>query len=211
MMPGRKGPGLALLAGLICGFSAAVDAAPVDDAAALYRQKRFSEAKAILEPVAAAEPSNARADYLLGMSDLRLGGPAALDQARSLLARALRLAPGNENYLAEYSGVCLLLADRDNSFSLAMEGRDGMTRAFAANPADLEAAEGLMRFYAKAPWPLEDPDKALALAAQIARADPRRGLSAYRSLQATFERKGRAEKAISASKAAQSLAQAHPE
>jgi hypothetical protein len=44
-----------------------------------------------------------------------------------------------------------MMADRDSSFSLAMEGRDAMARAIAENPADLGACEGLMRFYAKAP------------------------------------------------------------
>jgi tetratricopeptide (TPR) repeat protein len=211
MMGTRKGFGLVLLAATFSECAGAMRAGPLDDAGALFRQKHFAEAKAILEPLVAAGPPNARADYFLGMSDLQLGGPTALDSARLWLGKAVKLAPENENYLAQNSGVCLLMADRDNSLALAMEGRDGMTRAVAANPQDVEACEGLMRFYAKAPWPLGDADKALGLAAQIAKVDPRRGIAAYRSVQATFERTGRADLAISASKSAQSLAQSHPD
>jgi tetratricopeptide (TPR) repeat protein len=191
--------------------AAALGATPIGDAVALFGQKRYAEAKAILEPLAASEPSNAEASYYLGMAFLRLGGPASLDSSRLWLGRALRIAPDNEGYLADYAGVCLLMADRDSSFSLALEGRDAMARAVAANPGDLGACEGLMRFYAKAPWPLGNAGRALALAAQIAKADPRRGLAAYRSIQATFERNGRADDARAASQAAQSLAQGRPQ
>jgi tetratricopeptide (TPR) repeat protein len=202
--------GLPLLAAALGALAPALGASPIGDAVALYGQKRYAEAKAILEPLAAAEPSNAAASYYLGMAFLRLGGPSSLDSSRLWLGRALKLSPDNEGYLADYAGVCMMMADRDNSFSLAMEGRDAMSRAVAANPADLGACEGLMRFYAKAPWPLGNPERALALAAQIAKADPKRGLAAYRSIQATFERNGRADDAQSASLAAQSLAQDHP-
>ncbi len=202
--------GIAAL-GLCLPFLAAeLGASPVGDAAALFGQKRYAEAKAALEPVVASEPSNAEASYYLGMSLLRLGGPTSLDASRPWLAKANKLEPDNEGYLADYAGVCLLLADRDSSFSLALEGRDAMTRAIAANPSDLAACEGLMRFYAKAPWPLGNADRALALAAQIARADPKRGAAAYRAIQGTFERGGRAAEAQAAAKAAQSLAPGRP-
>jgi tetratricopeptide (TPR) repeat protein len=197
--------------GLCLPFLAAEAAAsPVGDAVTLFGQKHYAEARAVLEPVVASEPANAEASYYLGMSLLRIGGPSSLDTCRPWLAKATKLAPDNEGYLADYAGVCLLLADRDSSFSLALEGRDAMSRAIAANPADLAACEGLMRFYAKAPWPLGNADRALALAAQIARADPRRGAAAYRSIQGTFERNGRTAEAAAASKAAQSLAQGPP-
>jgi tetratricopeptide (TPR) repeat protein len=208
---GALGLGVPLLAGALGVLAPALGATPTSDAAALFGQKRYAEAKAALEPVVASEPSNAEACYYLGMSVLRLGGPSSLDGARLWLGRAIKLDPDNEGYLADYAGVCLLMADRDSSFSLALEGRDAMTRAIAANPADLAACEGLMRFYAKAPWPLGNADRALALAAQIARADPKRGLAAYRAIQATFDRNGRTAEAQSASQAAQSLAHGRPQ
>jgi Flp pilus assembly protein TadD len=202
--------GLPLALGAMGAFAPAVGAAPLDDATALFRQRKFTQARAILGPLAASEPSNAAAAYLLGMAFLREGGPGALDSARPWLGKSVKLAPGDESYLADYAGVTLLMADRDNSFSLALDGRESMTRAIEAKPDDLDACDGLMKFYAKAPWPLGDAGKALALAAQIAKYDPMRGAAAYRSIQATFERKGRTVEAKSAADAAQSLAPAPP-
>lgn len=202
---------IGVLLGACAGACAAAPPAPLADAVALFRQKKYPEAKAVLEPLVAADPSNAAASYYLGMTLLRAGGPSSLDSAQVLLARAVRLAPGDAGFLADYAGVCLLMADRDNSFGLAVEGRDAMTRAIAANPADLEAREGLMQFYAKAPWPLGDPDKALELAAEIARRDPKRGIAAYRSAEALLRRNGLDKEALAAGQAAQRLAQGPPQ
>jgi len=192
------------LAGVAAAGAAA--AAPLDDAIAQFKQKRYAQAEAALERVVAADPANAAANYYLGMSILRAGGPAALDGAHGWLGKAAKLNPGNPAYLAQYAGVCLLLADRDSSFTLALEGRDAMTRAIAGNPGDLEAREGLMRYYAKAPWPLGDGGKALDQAAEIARQDPRRGLAAYQTLATLLDKEGRHEAALSARQAAQILA-----
>jgi tetratricopeptide (TPR) repeat protein len=214
MSAGRNGAiglGLPLVFGLLAAAAPSFGAPSVADALSLYKHKRFSEARAMLEPLAASQPSNAETSYYLGMAILREGGPSSLDLARSWLGKAAKLAPDNEDYLSQYAGVCLLVADRDNSFSLALEGRDAMTRAIAENPRDLEACEGLMRFYAKAPWPLGSPEKALSLAAEIARADPGRGASAYRSLADTFKRGGLDVQARSAAERAQSLAPGRPQ
>ena len=200
--------GLCLLAGITLGPRAALAATSLADAVALYKGRHYPEAEAILQPLAAAEPANAGAAYFLGMTLLRAGGPTALDSARVWLGKAVRLRPDDAGYLAQYAGVCLLLADRDSSFSLALEGRDDMSQAITRNPGDIEAKEGLMRFYAKAPWPLGDPGKALALAADIAARDPKRGVQEYEALAATFTRAGRTQDAAAASRAEQSLA--HP-
>ena len=194
-----------LLAGFCEGLSPAASATPVGDAISLYKQRRYGEARVALERLVASDPSNAPACYFLGMALLRVA-PPSLDTARTWLGKAARLAPENEGYLAEYAGVCLLIADRDNSLGLALEGRNAMARAIAMNPSDLEACEGLMRFYAKAPWPLANPDKALALAAEIAKRDPKRGMSAFLLTAALLERQGRTQQADSASQAAQRLA-----
>jgi tetratricopeptide (TPR) repeat protein len=208
---GAMGLGLALLPGLLLSAVPAPAAAAVGDGVSLYKQNKYAEARAVLEPLAASNPTDASAAYYLGMSFLRQGGPSALDSARLWLGKSVRLAPGNAGYLADYAGVCLLMADRDTSFSLALEGRDAMTRAIAADPTNIEACEGLMRFYAKAPWPLGSPTRALSLAGQIARLNPKRGIASYLAIAATFEKAGRKEDALSANKAAQSLARDHPQ
>ena len=202
---------LPIIVGLL-GVAAPAAAAPsLGDAVSLYRQQRFAEARTLLETLAASQPANAEASYYLGMALLREGGPSSLDLARSWRGKAVKLSPSNENYLSQYAGVCLLAADRDNSFSLALEGREAMVRAIAQDPGDLEAREGLMRFYAKAPWPLGDPAKALAQAADIAKADPRRGAAAYRSLAEAFQRAGLGGQAQLAAETAQSLAPGRPQ
>jgi hypothetical protein len=206
----ETGLGLWILLGFL-GCAATLGASPLDDAVAQYKQRHFAEARALLERLVAAEPGNAQAAYFLGMTLYKAGGPGALDAGHLWLGKAVKLAPGNSGCLAEYAGVCLLMADRDSSLSLAIEGRDDMAQAIAGDPGNLDAREGLMRFYAKAPWPLGDSGRALDQAAEIARRDPARGLAAYRSLVGTFERAGRKEAAQSADLAAQSLARGHPQ
>lgn len=197
---------VALAAVLICCGSA-VPAGQLRDALALYRQGRWADARAILAPIVASEPTNAEAYYLLGMVTQRAGGASALETSREMLGRAVKLAPKNPTYLAEYAGVCLLLADRDNSLGMALEGRDSMTQAVAENPSDLEAREALVEFYAKAPWPIGDVEKAMEQAAEIAKRDPKRGIEAYREMSAIFDKDGRRESAAAAERAAQRLAQ----
>lgn len=197
--------GAGFLAGLGGGPCPAAMAAPIDDAIALYRQRRYVEAQSALEQLAASDPSNAAACYYLAMA-LQRAAPPSLDPARTWLSKAVQLAPENELYLAEYAGVTMLMADRDNSLRLALDGRDAMTRAIAMNPSDLDACEGLMRFCAKAPWPLGDADKALALAAEIAKRDPKRGAAAYLRIASLFEKQGRVQQALSATQEAQRLA-----
>ena len=68
-----------------------------------------------------------------------------------------------------------------------------------------------MEFYAKAPWPIGDSDKAMEQAAEIARRDAKRGAAAYRDIGAIFERSGRAELALCAAQAAQRLAPDRPQ
>jgi tetratricopeptide (TPR) repeat protein len=197
--------GLALLAGL----APAAWAAPLDDGRALYRQKKYAEAVAILGPLAAAEPANADAAYFLGMSYLRRGGPDSLDSARLWLGKATTLAPNNSGYLGDYAGVTLLMADRDSSLQLALEGRNAMRRAIEADPTNIEACEGLMNFYARAPFPIGSSTRALDLAAKIAKLDPKRGAAAYLSIAEQFEKDGRKQQALAAMQAAQSLAPGH--
>ena len=201
---------LCLLGAASVGICPWAGATPLADAKALYNAKKYPEARLILEPLAAAEPNNSSAAFYLGMTLYRQGGAASLDSAKLWLGKAVKLAPDDSGFLAEYAGVCLLMADRDSSFSLALEGRDGMTRAIAENPDDFEAREGLMRFYAKAPWPLGDTPRAFQMAAYIAAKDPRRGADDYRSLADTLRKAGHADDANSASKLAQSLAPAQP-
>jgi tetratricopeptide (TPR) repeat protein len=154
----------------------------------LYAAGRYPEAAAALKKILATNPGNAAACFYLAETIEHGSDEPALRSATALLERAVALAPGNEQYLAEYGGTCLLLADRDRSFTAAMRGRDAMTQAIALDPNDLDARTGLMRFYAQAPWPLGDSDLALSQAEAIARRDPARGLRAFLRLAQIFEK-----------------------
>ena len=204
-VPG-KAPWRGTLACAAALAAAGLAATPLSEAVALYKAKHLAEAKALLEPLAHAENADPAALYYLAMALEDLGGPRALDESRDLLAKATAAAPENEVYLAEYGGVCLLLADRDSSFTMAMTGRNAMVRAVSLNPADLDAREGLMEFYARAPWPLGDADKAFEQASEIAKRSPARGETAYRTIAGIFQKDGRAARAESARAAAQNLA-----
>ena len=107
----------ATLAALVLGTAAA---APMDDARALLAQKRYPEARAAFQRILDADPSNAAACYYLALA-LQRGPSPSLDQARSWLEKAVKLAPANEPYLAQYGGVCLL-ADRGRYFIAALGG-----------------------------------------------------------------------------------------
>ncbi|HZZ18484.1 MAG TPA: hypothetical protein VFE25_03900, partial [Opitutaceae bacterium] len=83
--------GLCLL-GFIMAAPRPALAARLGDAKALFEQKKYTEAKALLEPLVVAEPANSSAAYFLGMTYYRQGGPASLDKARQWLGKAVRLA-----------------------------------------------------------------------------------------------------------------------
>ena len=185
-------------------------ATPLSDAEALYKAGHLTEARALLEPLARADNPDPAARYYLAMALQDSGGPKSLDQAHDLLVKATALAPASEVYLAEFGGVCLLLADRDSSFTMALAGRNAMVKAVGLDPADLDAREGLMEYYAKAPWPLGDADKAFEQASEIARRNPANGVAAYRKIAGIFQRAGQAARAEFARTAAQNLARTSP-
>jgi tetratricopeptide (TPR) repeat protein len=73
-------------------------------------------------------------------------------------------------------------------------GADGSIAVYAFpaksvyDPDNLDAREGLLQFYAQAPWPIGSSSKAAAQAAEIAKRDPVRGLLAQITLK-TSEKK----------------------
>jgi tetratricopeptide (TPR) repeat protein len=156
---------------------------PLAAAARLYAAQDYAGASAVLAPILAREPDDAPACHLYGMCLRQRGDARALDDAHPWLERASNLEPANPEYLADLAGNCLQLAQLHWSFRLAVRGRDLMETALRRDPTDVGGREGLMRFYREAPWPLGDRARAEALAAEIARLDPRRGALAAIYLQ----------------------------
>jgi cytochrome c-type biogenesis protein CcmH/NrfG len=171
--------GLALA--LLALASARADSGAADGVA-LYHRHEYAAAAAALERVVAAEPGNAVACHFLGLALNRAGGPRAHDDALPWLRKAAALAPSDSDVIGDYGGVCLQLADEHHSFTYALRGRSLLEQAVSLNPADLDAREGLMEFYARAPWPLGDAPRAVVEATEIARRSPRLGARAWDTL-----------------------------
>ncbi len=161
---------LAVLALAACPLAAS----ELDDARALLAAKRYPEARAAFEKILAADPRNAAACHALGLTLRLRHDPAAAEEAVTWLARAVELEPNNATYLGDFGGTSLLLASRTHSYSSATKGRDAMEKALKLNPDYLDAREGLIQFYERAPWPIGSSAKAAAHLAELRRRDPDR-------------------------------------
>jgi tetratricopeptide (TPR) repeat protein len=149
----RMSPRLFLALFLLAGPAQA--ATPLEEALQLYQAKKYPDARAAFEKIATAEPNNAAAAYYLGMTLVRRGDTSALGEAVKWLEKAATLEPNNPTYLADYGGASMLLAGRNRSMSslgLATKGRDAMEKSLTLNPDNLDAREGLWRFYTEAPF-----------------------------------------------------------
>ena len=162
----------------------------LDQAVQLYGSRRYPEAQAALEVIAAAHPQDAAAAYYLGMTLRHRGDAQARDAAVVWLEKAVTLAPTDATYLGDYGGTCLELADQHHSFTFATRGRSAMEKAIELDPGNLEARQGLMQFYARAPWPLGSSARARTQADEILRRDPARGLRAFLVLGRSLEKAG---------------------
>lgn len=149
-------------------------AAPLDDAIALYKDRKVPEARAALETITTAEPKNAEACYYLGLTLLRTHDPKLLESAVDWFKKAVDLQPDNTNYLFEYGGNCLNLSGKTRSISAANRGRDALEKLLTLDPAHLDAREALYQFYEQAPWPIGSGSKARAHLEEIRKRDPER-------------------------------------
>lgn len=162
---------------LVLIFASTALATPLDDAIALYKEKKTLEARAALETLTAAEPGNAEACYYLGLTLLRTHDPKLLESAVAWFKKAVDLQPENVAYLFEYGGNCLNLSDKTRSLSTANRGRDALEKLLTLAPAHLEAHVALYQFYEQAPWPLGNSAKAIAHLEEIRLREPDRALS----------------------------------
>ena len=155
-------------------LAASAAAAPLDDAIALFKAKQFPDARAALEKITAAEPTNAAAAHYLGLTLLRRGDPQALEVAVPWLEKATVLDPTTAKYFAAYGGSSLQFANQKSSLSAANKGRDALEKAIALDPNDLDSREGVYQFYHNAPWPIGSSSKAAVQLAEIKKRDPDR-------------------------------------
>jgi tetratricopeptide (TPR) repeat protein len=150
-------------------------AAPLDDAAALLKAKKYPEARQALEAIVAAEPQNAHATYLLAQVIILQGRSSqALSEALPLMEKAAKAAPGDEAILAAYGALSIQVAALHTSVPAGLRGRDALEAALKLNPNDLAARETLYQFYRQAPWPIGSSAKAAAQLEAIRQRDPDR-------------------------------------
>lgn len=148
----------------------------LEAAQALIAARQFPEARAALEKITATDPRNAAACHALGLVIKRRGDTPAFEEAVKWLAKAAQLEPQNPIYLGDFGGTSLQLAGRTRSFTAATQGRDAMEKAVALKPDYLDAREGLVQFYLRAPWPIGSNGKANAHLEEIRRRDPVRAM-----------------------------------
>ena len=146
--------------------------------------------------------ADAARDHQVGMNLRRPGTEEALQAALPWLEKAAELKPPNPDYLGDYGGACLELAEKTYSYFLAVKGRDLLKQAVTLNPNDVEARAGLMEFYARAPWPLTDLLEAEYQAAEIGRRDAKLGAQQEVRLGGWMEKKQKKDAAIRAYSAA---------
>jgi len=143
-------------------------------------------APAILHAESAADAAR---DHHVGMELRQPGTEAALKAALPWLEKAAQLTPPNPDFIGDYGGACLELAEKTDSYFLAVRGRELLKHAVQLNPDDVEARAGLMEFYARAPWPLADLLEAEYQAAEIGRRDATLGAQQEVRLGGWMEKK----------------------
>jgi len=160
-------------------------AGALEEAIALYEQKRYPEARLAFEKITAGEPTNATACHYLGLTLRQRADDRAIEDALPWLAKATELAPKNATYLTLFGITSMQAAGKTRSVSAATGGRDAIIRAIELEPDNLDAREALLQFYASAPWPIGSRAKAKDQAEAIAQRNPTRGLFAQVLIKTT--------------------------
>lgn len=204
-MPRRCAFQLFVLVTLPVGI-AAQSASSLARGSQLVKDRKYAEARQVLEPVARAEPKNAAAAYWLARARI---GTEDVDGSRDLLERAVALAPNEGEYHRWLGQVYCNQAQHASVFSkvgLAKKCRAELERAVALEPNDVEARTTLAGFYSQAPGIVGgSKEKAAEQVAAIKRLDPYRG----GFIQATLENgSGQQDQAIATMR---QLAAAYPD
>ncbi len=136
----------------------------------------WKKARAILEPLVAANPQDAEAAYLLSQVKMTFED---LDGALSLAQRAVDLSPKQGKYHYQLAAVYGEMAIRVGVISgagLVRKFKKELATALALDPHNLDALEAQMEFYYHAPWIVGgDKAKAQAVAQEITGLRPARG------------------------------------
>lgn len=168
---------------LVCTAALLHAVAPAESALDLYKAKRYPDARAAFEKIAAAKPGNATAHYYLGVLAERRSDT---DEAVRQLELATTLDPKNSDYVAELGGAYGSAARTAGLFSkigLAKKCQAALEKAVELDPANLGARNGLVTYYQQAPGIAGGGmDKAYAQAAEIRKLNPTMGATVLAQL-----------------------------
>lgn len=162
---------------LLSSFCLRLAAAPTaEEAFALYKAKKYPEARVAYQQLLDHDASNAQYRYFLGAIALKRNDH---DEAINQLEKATALAPTNSDYFAELGGAYGRAATKSSVFSqmgYAKKCVAALEQAVQLNPDNLAARNGLVSYYRQAPGFLGGGmPKAYAQAEEIKRRDPAMG------------------------------------
>ena len=167
---------LALLGGALAPFAVPAPALAADAAETLIERGRWKEARALLEPRVAANPSDAVAAYLLSRVRTAFHDAAG---ALALAEKSVQLDGSNARYheqLAMVLGEKAESAGKLQQIGLAKRFKKSADAAVALDPRRFDAQMALMIFHLKAPGIIGGDRKAArAKPDEIAKLDSVRG------------------------------------
>lgn len=188
-MPRFHLPALSLsigLAALLTAPAFAADQATRDQVTTLLNQRKFADAKAILDKVVAAEPNDPEGWQVLGQAELALQNA---DGAVAAFEKAVALKPANSTahlQLGNAYGFAAMKAGLFGKVGFAKKCKAAYDKAVELDPKNIDARWSVMEYCRQAPGILGGGmDGAYAQAAEIKKLDARRGRNAYASLYAS--------------------------
>ena len=176
-------PRIAGLFLLLAASTFAADSALREQVAALFRQRQWAEAQAVLEKAVTAEPDNAEAHFYLGQTRLNRGDT---ENALLSLEKATALAPANSEYfrlLGDGYGITAQKAGIFSKFGWAKKCKAAYDKSVELDPTNINSRWSVMEYCRQAPGFVGGGmDGAYAQAAEIKKLDPARGRLAYAGL-----------------------------
>ncbi len=149
----------------------------------LFQQRRWHDARLVLEDITAREPANAEAWQALGQAHLALQNA---DAAVAAHEKAVELLPNDSTYRLQLGHAYGFAATKAGLFAkmgFAKKCKAAYDKAVELDPANLTARWSLMEFCRQAPGIVGGGiELAYAQAGEIKKLDARRGRAAYASL-----------------------------
>lgn len=167
---------LTLLFFILTTATFAYDQAELNNGKQLFQKRQLTEAKALFEKLAAAEPNSAEVNYWLGLTALSMKDH---ESAVRFFEKAASNDPSQARYHHELGDAYGILAQKASMFSkmgFAKKCIAAYDKAVALEPDNIEYRKSRYEFYRAAPSMVGGGmDKAMAEIAEIEKRDPIQG------------------------------------